>query len=237
MEVLNDLKPILDYLDDQCPNKRTNMGQYIISHYLKLMYESAISKDLGSTSWMRLSQPKVVESSSQTWEDVHKMFNDLIECLKTKDMLLDHVTKLEIMKDGLSQIKKHQESLMKKKLSKTLCFSSRCLKTITSTLLLYYLYRHVRDIEVDICGAIYNGGDEKMYFLCLRRIVSSDEEKRVLRGARPLDRVIGLFKFVWNTAWMKGELELQEHVWYVEVDGRMLTYKENVFFFKHVISL
>ncbi|KAL5563703.1 hypothetical protein UlMin_033450 [Ulmus minor] len=246
VEVLNDLKPKLDYLDDQYPSKRTKMGQQIISHCLKLLYESAISDDLDSNSWMCLSPPKVVESSSsQTWEDVREMFNDLIECLKTEDMLLDHVTKLEIMKEGLSQIKdvlidknigykeaKHQESLVKKKLSKTLGFSSRCL----FTLLLYYLYGHVGDIEVDICGGIYNGGDEKRYCLCLGRIVSSDEEKMVWRGVRHLDRAIGLFKFVWETAGMKGELELQGHVWCVGADSRMLTYKGNVFFI-HEISL
>ncbi|KAB2619125.1 hypothetical protein D8674_014994 [Pyrus ussuriensis x Pyrus communis] len=89
-------------------------------------------------------------------------------------------SKLEVMKEGLSQVKdvltprsighkevRHQESLVQKKLTKTLGHSSQCLFTV----LFFYLYGHVRDIEVDVCGGVYRCGSENDLCLCMGRIV------------------------------------------------------------------
>ncbi|KAF4358526.1 hypothetical protein F8388_002754 [Cannabis sativa] len=244
-EVLNGLKPELDYLNNQCPSKGVHLGQQVVSNCLKFLYNTATSSDPDSTSWMRLVPAKKVQSSgSQKWEDVLEMFNDLIECLKTEDRLLDHVVKLEAMKEGLSQIKdvlidksigykeaRLQESLVQKKLSKILGYPSKCL----FTLLLYYLYGHVRDIEVDLCGGFYSSGNDK-FCLCMGRILTSDEERMIWSGVRHLDRALELFKFIWETSGNKGILDLQGHLWCVGVESRMITYKGKMFFI-HGISL
>ncbi|MED6136758.1 hypothetical protein PIB30_058824 [Stylosanthes scabra] len=137
---------------------------------------------------------------------------------------------VEVLKEGLLQIKdilidnsigykeaRHQESLVQKKLSKTLGHSSRCL----FTLLLYYLYGIVSDIEVDMAGGIYKSESDK-YYLYMRRILTSDSEKMVGRGVKQLDRALSLFKFVWETAEMKGHLDLQGHLWCVGEYNRVL---------------
>jgi hypothetical protein len=244
-EILNGLKYELDMLNCRCSSKGIKMGQQIVSSCLKFLADTAISSDHDSTSWMRLAPVKVVDSSaSHKWEDVLEMFNDLIGCLKSERELCFLVAKLEIMKEGLSQIRdvlidksigykeaRHQESLVQKKLSKTLGHSSKCL----FTLLLYYLYGHVRDIEVDLCGGIYSIGENR-FCLCMGRILTTKEDNIVWSGVRQLDRALGLYKFVWEAAGMKGILELQGHLWCVGAEGRMLTYRGNMFFV-HGISV
>lgn len=238
-EILNGLKIELDLLTCRRPSKGTEMGQQIVSSCLKFLADTVVASNHDSTSWMRLVPAKVVDSSaSHKWEDVLEMFNDLIDCLKSEKELCFLLVKLEVMKEGLSQIKdvlidksigykeaRHQESLVQKKLSKTLGHSSKCL----FTLLLYYLCGHVRDIEVDICGGIYSIGEDR-FCLCMGRILTTEEEKIVQSGVRQLDRALRLFKFVWETAGMKAVLEPQGHLWCVGAEGRMLTYRENMYF-------
>ncbi|KAM5564538.1 hypothetical protein ABKV19_018894 [Rosa sericea] len=238
-EILNGLKCELEVVDYQCPSKGTRIGQQIVSSCLKFLADTSISYDDDSASWMRLSTAKITDSSGlQKWEDLLEMFNDLIDCLKNDRELLLYVTKLEVMKEGLSQIKdvlvdksigfkevRHQESLVQKKLSKTLGHSSQCL----FTLLLYYLYGHVRDIEVDLSGGLYSISDKSLC-LCMGRIVTSDEETMIWSGVKQLDRALGLFKFVWETAGMEGVLQLQGHIWCVGAESRTLTYRGNTFF-------
>ncbi|OMP14193.1 hypothetical protein COLO4_00195 [Corchorus olitorius] len=243
-EILNELKLELDLLNFQSPSKGIGMGLQIVSSCLKFLAESAVTHDPDSASWMRLSPAKVVDSPSRKWEDVYEMFSDLINCLKSEKDWLYHLTKIEVMKEGLSQINevlidnsvgykdaKHQESLVQKKLSRTLGHSSQCL----FTLLLYYLYGQVRDIEVDLCGALYENKSENRFTLCLGRIVTSNEEKMVLNGVKQLDRALMLFKFVWETAGMKGILELQGHLWCVGPEERSITYRGNAFFLHGII--
>ncbi|KAM1071822.1 hypothetical protein ACFX2B_016915 [Malus domestica] len=90
-------------------------------------------------------------------------------------------------------------------------------RTQLLTLLLYYLYGHVRDIEVDVRGGVYSMG----------RIVTSVV---VWTGVRQLDRALGIFKFVWETAGVKGALQLQGHIWCVGAEARVVTYRGNSFF-------
>ncbi|XP_022749513.1 uncharacterized protein LOC111298980 isoform X2 [Durio zibethinus] len=207
------------------------MGQQIVSSYLKFLAESAVSYEPDSASWMRLSPAKIIDSPSHKWDDVVKMFADLINCLKSEKGWLYHVIKIEVMKAGLSQINnvlvnnsigykdaKDQENLVQKKLSKTFGHSSQCL----FTLLLYYLYGQVRDIEVDLCRSIYGNDSENRFTLCMGKILSLNEEKMVCSGFKQLDRALGLFKFIWETAGMKGILELQDHAWCVGPEERLV---------------
>lgn len=245
-EILNGLKSELDLLTCQCSSKKIKMGQQIVSSCLKFLADTVISFDHDSASWMRLAPAKVVVSTaSHKWEDFLEMFNDLIECLKSEKELCFLAGKVEVMKEGLSQIKdilidksfgykeaRHQESLVQKKLSKTLGHSSKCL----FTLLLYYLHGHARDIEVDLCGRIYSIGGEDRFCLYMGKILTTEEDKMVWSGVRQLDRALRLFKFVWETAGMRGVLQLQGHLWCVGAEGRMLTYRGNTFFV-HGISV
>ncbi|XP_020205401.1 uncharacterized protein LOC109790626 [Cajanus cajan] len=153
-------------------------------------------------------------------------------------MLKLHVAKAEVMKEGLLHIRdvlvdnsigykeaQHQESLVKKKLSKMLGHSSRCL----FTLLLYYLYGRVTNIEVDMCGGVYADGSDDKFCLFMGRILTSDSEKTVGCGVKQ-DRALGIFKFVWEMAGMKGHLDLQGHMWCVGADNKMLRYRGNTYF-------
>ncbi|KAM7264863.1 hypothetical protein ACFE04_002546 [Oxalis oulophora] len=246
-EILKGLKLELDLLDDKFPSNGSKMGKQILSKCVKFLAESSLPYDPDSTSWMRLAPAKVADTSSlNKWGDVLEMFNDLIECLdsESENGLVYHLKKIVAMKEGLSQIKdvlvdrsigyrevRHHENLLQKKLTKTLGHSSKCL----FTLLLYYLHRRVRDIEVDVCGGIY-GSEKNGFCLSMGRILSSDEEKMIGRGVKHLDRALGLFKFVWEMAAMKGSLELQGHLWCVGAKTRMLRYRGNVFFV-HGINL
>ncbi|KAJ4826584.1 hypothetical protein Tsubulata_008533 [Turnera subulata] len=246
-EILSELKLEMDSLNyEYYSGSGKNMAPQIISSCLKFLTDADISYAEDSTSWMRLAPSKRGDSTnSSTWGDVLEMFNDLIGCLKSEKWLTYHVAKLEVMKEGLSQIKdvlidksvgykeaRHQENLVHKKLSKTLGHSSRCL----FTLLLYYLYGHVRDIEIDLSGGVYSSNGGNKFCLSMGRILTSEEEKIVWSGVKQLDRALGLYKFVWETAKMKGDLELQGHLWCVGAKNRILSYKGNSFFL-HGISL
>ncbi|CAL5440303.1 uncharacterized protein LOC114307406 [Camellia sinensis] len=240
-EVLIGLKSEIEFLSHHCPTKGTRMGLQIVSSCLKFL-DAANSYDPNSTSWMRLKPSKVNDSPvSDKWEDILEMFNDLMNCLRNEKESLLHYTKIEIMKEGLFQIRdvlinknigykenRHQESLVQKKLTKLLGHSSRCL----FTLLLYYLYGSVGDIGVEICGGIYeSGGDGDYKFcLCMGKILTSNEDKMVQGGMKQLDRALRLFKFVRETAGMKGDLELQGHLWCVATEDNSLTFRGNRFF-------
>ncbi|XAR70952.1 hypothetical protein NMG60_11028008 [Bertholletia excelsa] len=244
-EILTEIKSEIDFLNQCCPSKGTMMAQQIVSSCLKFL-DAASSYDPNSTSWMRLTPAKGGDSpASHKWEDVLEMCNDLMNCLKKEKESIFHFTKLEVMKEGLSQIKdvlidknikyketRHQPSLVQKKLTRTLGHSSQCL----FTLLLFYLYGVVRDVEVDVCGGIYEGVGRDKVFLCIGKILTSNENKMVQSGVKQLDRALGLFKFVWETAKMKGTLELQGHLWCVGAEDTSLTYRGNSFFI-HGISL
>lgn len=245
-EILNGMKVDLELLTARGSSKSTLMGQQIVHNCLKFLTETAVSSDPDTASWMKLSPSKTLDPSDPLkWEDILEMVNDLIECFRSEALLKLHVTKLEVMKEGLSQIKdvivdhsigykeaRHQESLVQKKLTKTLGHSSRCL----FTLLLYYLYRRVLDIEVDIRGGVYENGSKDRFCLSMGRILTSDDEKMIGRGVKQLDQALGVFKFVWETAKMKGNLDLEGHMWCVGAEDRILRYRGNKYFV-HGISL
>jgi hypothetical protein len=239
-ETLNNFAVDLDSLGSQGLNEGTILGRQIIHSCLKFLTETASFSDADSSSWMKFSPSKIVNSSdTQKWEDLLAMFNDLIKCCKSETRLKMHVAKVEVMKEGLLHIKditidnsiaykdaRYLQILVQKKLSKTLGHSSGCL----FTLLKYYLYGRVTDIEVDLCGGIYRNGNDSRFCLSMGRILTSDSERMVGRGVKQLDRALGLFKFVWETAGMKGNLDLQGHLWCVGADDRMLRYRGNMYF-------
>ncbi|CAI9096697.1 OLC1v1032895C1 [Oldenlandia corymbosa var. corymbosa] len=238
-EILNDLRTEIDYQIKKHPSKETKMAQQVVASCLKHI-NIAISYDLESTSWMRLAPSKGAKADSRNhkWEEVLEMFVDLINCLSDRKEYVSHVTKLEIMKEGLYQIRdvlmdknigyketRHHENLVQKKLIKTLGHSSRCLYS----LLLYYLYGSVRDIEVEVSGGFYPAEGKNVFYLCMGKFLTSDEETVILGAMKQLDRALGLFKFVWETAEMKGELKVQGHLWCIGAEIRFLTYKGNPF--------
>ncbi|KAJ4951533.1 hypothetical protein NE237_028365 [Protea cynaroides] len=243
-EILMGLKSELESLNNRFLPKTSQMGEQIISSCLHLLADTAMSSDHDSVSWMRLTPTEKNKSeSSHQWGDILEMFDDLMHCLRSERKILYHMSKLEVMKEGLFQIKdvlmdrdlgyreaRHQESMVQKKLSKSLGHSSPCL----FTLLQYYLYGRVRDSEVDFHGGVYQGGVKGTYCLCIGKVLTSDEEKVVWNGVKQLDRALGLFKFVWETAGMKEVLELQGHLWYVGAEDRTLTYRGNVFFLRAI---
>ncbi|XP_060208624.1 uncharacterized protein LOC132636009 [Lycium barbarum] len=239
-EILSGLKSEIDFLNCRCPNKEIKMAQQIATTCQKFL-ESATSYDPESTSWMRL---KGVDSpASHKWEDVLEMFSDLINCLCEETKLTSEVKKLEVMREGLYQIRdafidknigyketRHQESLVHKKLSKTLGHSSRCV----FTLLLYYLYGSVWDIEVELCGGVYAIGRGDKFRLCMGKTLTSNEQNMVHSGVKQLSRALGLFKFVWETAGMKGDLEVQGHLWCIGAKNKSFIYRNNMFFLHSV---
>ncbi|XP_075106514.1 uncharacterized protein LOC107829157 [Nicotiana tabacum] len=168
----------------------------------------------------------------------------VINCLSEETKLTWEVKKLEVMKEGLYQIRdvlidksigyketRHQESLVHKKLTKTLGHSSRCV----FTLLLYYLYGSIWDIEVEVCGGLYAIGHGDKFRLCMGKILTSTEQNILQSGVKQLSRVLGLFKFVGETAGMKGDLEVQGHLCCVGAENKSFTYRNNLFFL-HSIS-
>nr|XP_009602289.1 uncharacterized protein LOC104097431 [Nicotiana tomentosiformis]XP_009602296.1 uncharacterized protein LOC104097431 [Nicotiana tomentosiformis]XP_018626727.1 uncharacterized protein LOC104097431 [Nicotiana tomentosiformis]XP_033512398.1 uncharacterized protein LOC104097431 [Nicotiana tomentosiformis]XP_033512405.1 uncharacterized protein LOC104097431 [Nicotiana tomentosiformis] len=243
-EILTGLKSEIDFLNSRCPSKEIKMAQQIVATCQKFL-ESATSYDPESTSWMRLAPAKGAESpTSHKWEDVLEMFLDLINCLCEETKLTSEVKKLEVMKEGLYQIRdvlidksigyketRHQESLVRKKLSKTLGHSSRCV----FTLLLYYIYGSIWDIEVEVCGGLYAIGRGDKFRLCMGKILTSNEQNILQSGVKQLSRVLGLFKFVWETAGMKGDLEVQGHLWCIGAENKSFTYR-NTMFLLHSIS-
>lgn len=239
-EVLNGFAVDLDCLASRGLDNDALLGGQIVHSCLRFLTEIGVFSEPESSSWMKLSPSKTVDSSdSRRWEDVLVMLNDLTKCCRNERRLKMNVAKAEIMKEGLLHIRdvlvdsnvgykeaQHQESLVKKKLSKMLGHSSCCL----FTLLLYYLYGRVADIEVDMCGGVYANGSDGKFCLFMGRILTSDSEKMIGRGVKQLDQALGIFKFVWKMAGMKGHLDLQGHMWCVGADNRMLRYRGNKYF-------
>ncbi|KAL6534067.1 hypothetical protein OROHE_013900 [Orobanche hederae] len=194
---------------------------------------------------MRLKPTEGVNSAdSPKWEDALEMSNDLINCLSDEKELAYHVSKLEVMKEGLYQIRdflidrstgykesRYQEHLVRKKLRKTLGHPSRCL----FTLLMYYLYGSVGDVEVEVRGGVHAVGIGKVR-LYMGKVLTADDDNVVRSGVKQLDKALGLFKFVWESAGMKGELEVQGHLWCVGAKNRLVPYRGNMYLI-HDISL
>ncbi|KAJ4900570.1 Uncharacterized protein Rs2_14521 [Raphanus sativus] len=250
-DVLNGLKDEVGWLLERSSETTTTsqgakLGQQVVLSCLRFLSDSSVSYEAeNSTSWMRPVPARYAKANaSAKWEDVLDMVNDLRRYLG-HDEVLYHLEKLLLMKEGLLQIKdvfldntigfrevRHQEHLVHRKLSKMLGSPSPCL----FTLLIYFLYGRVRDIEVDLCGGFYK--EEKSGFFCLSmgRILTSTDERMVRRGVKQLDRALGLFEFVWETAGMKETLNLEGHLWCLGAEEKTITYRGKTFYL-HDLSL
>lgn len=244
-EILNQLKYEMSVKENGCMTKGANMAQQVVVNCLKFL-DDIVSYGPESSSWMQVAPKKDANSPpSAKWADLLEMFDDLINCLKYDQEFLVYVIKLDIMKEGLAQIKdvlvdknigykevRHQQSLIQKKLTKILGHSSRCL----FTLLLYYLYGSIQDIELDICCWLSEDDGGNKYYLCVGKILTSDGDKMLRFAVKQLDRALGVIKFVHEMAEMKEILELQGHIWCLGSESRSLSYRGHNFFI-HGISL
>lgn len=236
--LLSNLKLEMDTLNCHSSSTAMQMGEQIVLSCLQFLAETMDSSNPDSSSWMWLASTKKPKSPpSREWAEVQEMFEDLVTCLRHEERLAYHLLKIQVMREGLYQIKqvlvdrdigykeaRHQERLVQKKLTQALGLSSKCL----FTLLLYYLYGSVGDIEIDVCGGLYGKGSS--FCLCIGKILTSNDEKMVWRGVKQLDRALGLFKFVWDTTGLKGLLKLQGHIWCVGAEERTLSYRGKMFF-------
>ncbi|KAJ9538183.1 hypothetical protein OSB04_030916 [Centaurea solstitialis] len=241
-EILSQLKY---EICDKDLTKGDKMGQQIVVNCLRFL-DDAVAYDPESTSWMHLAPKRAADSPpSAKWADLLEMFNDLTKILTNDQRLLFYVIKLEIMKEGLLQIKdvlvdknigykeaRHQENLVQKKLTKSLGHSSQCL----FTLLLYYLYGDIRHIELDICCWFSEDVGGNKFYLSVGKILTSDGEKMLRHAVKQLDRALGVIKFVYEMAEMKETLELQGHLWCIGSESGSLDYRGHKFFI-HGISL
>ncbi|KAL0692306.1 hypothetical protein Bca4012_059486 [Brassica carinata] len=64
----------------------------------------------------------------------------------------------------------------------------------------------------------------------------TSDEKMLGRGIKLLDRALGLFESVWETAGMKESINLQGHLWCLGAEERTLIYRGKTFFL-HDLSL
>jgi len=186
------------------------------------------------------------------------MFTDLARSLETEDRLTGHAQKVEAMKEGLFQIRdvvierdiafkeaRRQDCLVQRKLSKSLGHSSKCLYT----LLLFYLYGTVRDMEVH-AGKCISGKGGRNVVVHAAQFLTDGDESTIRSGIKQLSRALGIFRFVWEAANTdcdaanqngkdvvvkkknedaKGVLELQGHLWSFGVEEKTLTYRGDVF--------
>ena len=195
---------------------------------------------------------------AKKWQEVLDMFADLARSLETDDRLAGHAQKVEVMKEGLYQIRdvvierdiafkeaRRQDCLVQRKLSKSLGHSSRCLHT----LLLFYLYGTVRDIEVHV-GKCVSGKGGRDVAVHAAKFITGGDELAVRGSIKQLSRTLGVFRFVWDAAntesdtandngkdgvvrkknkVSKGVLELQGHLWGFGVEEKVVTYRGDVF--------
>lgn len=241
-EILKDLKREVDTISFN--STAFQMARQIMVSCLKFLEDTANLQESKAPAWMRLPLLKKVKKleTLRKWEEVLEMFVHLSQCLGQEERMLCDIAKIDVMKEGLFQIKdivierdisfkeaRRHDSLVQKKLTKSLGHSSKCL----FTLLLYYLYGTVRDIEVEVCGAICGGGGK--FYLQIGKFLTSDDEKMVRNGVKQLYRALGVFKFVWETASMNGTMNLQGHLWSVGANERTLTYRGNTIFVHNII--
>nr|CAB3450531.1 unnamed protein product [Digitaria exilis]CAB3505122.1 unnamed protein product [Digitaria exilis] len=255
--VLGDLQADMASLVDG-PSPATQMAEQIASACILFLLDTATSS---TPSWMRptpFKKPVKPPPPAKKWQQVLDMFIDLARNLKTDDRLVGHAQKVEAMKEGLFQIRdvvierdiafkeaRRQDCLVQRKLSKSLGHSSRCLYT----LLLFYLYGTVQDIEMHV-GKCVSGKGGRDVTVHTAKFLTSGDELAVRSGVKQLSRALGIFRFVWEAANTeldsandndkevivkkkkedaKGVLELQGHIWGFGVEERAVTYRGDVF--------
>lgn len=269
-EVLSDLLEDVAALEQEQERElhpSIQMAEQIASACAGFLSDTADAATSSSPSWMRptpFRKPAVPPLPAKTWQEVLDMFTDLAKSLGTDTRLAGHLQKVEAMKEGLYQIRdiiverdigfkeaRHQDCLVQRNLSKNLGHSSRGLYT----LLLFYLYHTVQDIEVHIGKCLYGKGGRNVTVHAVKFLVEGDE-LAVRSGMKQLSRALGVFRFVWEAANTdtgvnngigkdvvvkkgedaKGVLKLQGHLWGLGVEEKKVTYR-GVVFHVHQIQL
>ncbi|CAO2141476.1 unnamed protein product [Urochloa humidicola] len=257
--VLGDLQADLASLET--PSPATQMAEQIASACTQFLSDAAGAVTPSTPSWMRptpFKKPAESPPPAKKWQEVLDMFSDLGRSLEADGRLTVHVQKVEAMKEGLYQIRdvvierdiafkeaRRQDCLVQRKLSRSLGHSSRCLYT----LLLFYLYGTVRDIEVHV-GKCVSGKGGRDVAVHAAKFLTGDDELAVRSSVKELSRALGIFRFVWEAAntecdagndngkdvvvkksseGAKGVLELQGHLWGIGVEEKEVTYRGDVF--------
>ncbi|KAL6660607.1 hypothetical protein ACP70R_001642 [Stipagrostis hirtigluma subsp. patula] len=259
-EVLLDLQADMASLERSSP--ATQMAEQIASACTRFLSDTADEAKSSSPAWMRptpFKKPAQAPSPAKTWQEVLDMFTDLAKSLAADPRLAGHAQKVEAMKEGLYQIRdivverdisfkeaRRHDCLVQRKLSKSLGHSSRCLYT----LLLFYLYGTVRDMEVHV-GKCLSGKGGRNVTIHTAKFLADGDELAVRSGIKQLSRALGVFQFVWEAANTdydaandngkdvivkkkndedaKGVLELQGHLWGFDVEEKSVTYRGHVF--------
>ncbi|RCV37910.1 hypothetical protein SETIT_8G101100v2 [Setaria italica] len=258
--VLGDLQAdMAASLDD--PSPATQMAEQIASACSRFLSDTADAATSSTPSWMRptpFKKPAEPPPAARKWQEVLDMFADLARSLETAGRLDGHAQKVAAMKEGLYQIRdivverdvafkeaRRQDCLVQRKLSRSLGHSSRCLYT----LLLFYLYGTVRDIEVHV-GKCVSGKGGRDVTVHAAKFLTGGDELAVRSGIKQLSHALGIFQFVWEAANTecdaandngkdavvkkknedtKGVLELQGHLWGIGVEEKTMTYRGDVF--------
>ncbi|CAL4993805.1 unnamed protein product [Urochloa decumbens] len=258
--VLGDLQADMASLDNT-PSPAAQMAEQIASACTQFLLDTADAATPSTPSWMRpapFRKPSEPPPPAKKWQEVLDMFGDLARTLEADGRLAGHAEKVEAMKEGLYQIcdvvierdiafkeARRQDCLVQRKLSRTLGHSSRCLYT----LLLFYLYGTVRDIEVHV-GKCVSGKGGRDVAVHAAKFLTGGDEVVVRSGVKELSRALGVFRFVWEAANTdidagndsgkdvvvkkknedaKGVLELQGHLWGIGVEEKTVTYRGDVF--------
>ncbi|CAA3026332.1 Hypothetical predicted protein [Olea europaea subsp. europaea] len=96
------------------------------------------------------------------------------------------------------------------------------------------LILHVTELEVTKEG-LYQIRDVLMdKNIGYREILTSDEDKVVRIGVKQLDSALGVFKFVMETAGMKGDMVLQGHLRCVGTENRLFPYRGNAYLLRGI---
>lgn len=259
--VLGDLQADMAASPDD-PSPATQMAEQIVSACSRFLSDTADAAASSTPSWMRPTPFKKAASPPppvRTWQEVLDMFDDLARSLEADSRLDRHTQKVATMKEGLYQIRdivverdvafkeaRRQDCLVQRKLSRSLGHSSRCLYT----LLLFYLYGIVRDMEVH-AGKCASGKGGRDVTIHAAKFLTGGDELAVRSGVKELSRTLGIFRFVWEAANTgcdaandngkdvvvkkknedtKGMLELQGHIWGIGVEEKTVTYRGDVFY-------
>ncbi|BAF27828.1 uncharacterized protein [Oryza sativa Japonica Group] len=263
-EVLRDLRADMAALGH--PSPATQMADQIAAACVHFLSDTADEATSSSPSWMRPTPFNKPANSpppppAKTWQEVLDMFTDLAKSLDADARLAGHADKVAAMKEGLYQIRnvfverdiafkeaRRQDCLVQKKLSKSLGHSSKCLYT----LLLFYLYGNVRDVEVHAGKRLSGKGGKRVTVHAAKFLIDGDEPA-IRNAVKQLSRAIGVFRFVWEAAHAdngdhangngkggamakkghgddaKGLLKLQGHIWGLGVEEKEVTYRGDVF--------
>jgi len=224
------------------PSEGLQVGKEATARCIQLFSKSLYLSE--TPSWVKLTSDKKVHVPTAKWGDVLELFEVISDVLRGVESLNFYVTKINGLKEGLCHIKDvhldnnislqqmhDRQSFVKHKLSQNLGYTSNCL----FTLLIFYLFRSVGSIKVDMAGGLYGGRDDNLY-ICMGEIVTSADKKMLWRAIKHLDKALSLVKFIYETADTRKSLKLEGHIWTLGTQENILEYRGNSFFIHGIES-